>query len=256
MNEFLNDPMRVMLAAFSLFGTLRSIIAILEAFQEEVSPWRAALAYLLLLVFIFVGSYLILLRWPVTKASEKAIQVSPEWQDALQRKLLGGLILAVSLSLMLGSWLSPLLQIESRPLQATVTPTATGTPATQVSNTPSPSPPPSSTLTPTHVPTSIHSPVPTPFPDGVRMEVIVARVHIRQSPTSLSPSRGELNNGDWVYFDARTFDPQGTLWLRIGRDQDEARFRPWAGMWIFAGAVNAIGEGDLPLLPATATPSG
>jgi hypothetical protein len=78
MNEFLKDPMRVILAVFSLFGTLRSIIAILEAFQEEVSPWRAALAYLLLLVFIFVGSYLFLLRWPVTKASEKEMQGSPE----------------------------------------------------------------------------------------------------------------------------------------------------------------------------------
>jgi hypothetical protein len=166
MNEFLNDPMRVMLAAFSLFGTLRSIIAILEAFQEEVSPWRAALAYLLLLVFIFVGSYLILLRWPVTKASEKAIQVSPEWQDALQRKLLGGLILAVSLSLMLGSWLSPLLQIESRPLQATVTPTATGTPATPVSNTPSTSPTPSSTPARTRLPRAVTPPFLLRFPMG------------------------------------------------------------------------------------------
>lgn len=253
---FLDGPLRVLLAVISLFGMWRSLMAITAAIQDETSPWRTALVYLLLLLGLFFGAYFIFhdeTRGAVD--SEGGIPARKE-RDIKYRELFGTLLVAVSLSLFLNGWLGPYLRPGHPPASPTSTPTL---PATAIEIA-SPTPSPQATLSPSPSPTSKPVPTaslqPTRTPDGVRMEIIVARVHVRQSPTSQSASRGELNNGDWLFFDARAFDAQGTLWLRIGRDQPEDRFQALSGYWVFAGGVGEIGLQELPLLPPTATPSG
>jgi hypothetical protein len=253
---FLDGPLRVMLAVISLFGMWRSLIAITAAIQDEASPWRTALVYLFLLLCLFFGAYFIFHKeTPGTGDSEGDIPAQKR-KNFKYRELFGTLLIAVALSLFPNGWLGPYLRPEPPPASPTTTPTV---PATSVGNA-SPTPSPQATTIPSPSPTSKPVPTasirPTRIPDGVRMEIIVARVHVRQSPTSQSASRGELNNGDWLFFDARAFDTEGTLWLRIGRDQLEDRFKALSGYWVFAGGVGEIGLQELPLLPPTATPSG
>jgi hypothetical protein len=256
MKTFLDGPLRLLLAVISLFGLWRSLITIIAAVQDETSPWRTGLVYLLLLLGLFFGVYLIRHEAaPEAKDGQGAVSTRQE-RGFTQSRLLGTLLLAVSLSLMLNGWLGPYLRIGSPP----ASPTPTPTPSAQATGTARPLPGPHATLAPS--PSPAQNPIPTASarptraPEGVKMEVVVARLHVRQSPTSQSPSRGELNNGDWLFFDAKIFDSQGTLWLRIGRDQHEDRFKLLTGFWVYAGGVSEVGLIDLPLHPATATPSG
>ena len=55
---------------------------ILNAFEEEASPWKPALVYLILIGAIVLGSYLFFQGWP-KKASEGGTQFSTSWMADL-----------------------------------------------------------------------------------------------------------------------------------------------------------------------------
>jgi len=254
MKRLQKEPLSILLAIFAAFGMWRSLISILTAVKDEATPWRAALIYLLLIAGMYLGTYLSSQPWPAPGEAPDDQKARAAWTTTLNKKLLGVLILAVALSLVLGAWLVPYMRVDPTPTENISSPTPTAVMHASVT----PSPGATNTLSPSHTPTPTRTstPRPTRKPDGVRMQVVVARVHIRQAPTSQSASRGELNNGDWLYFDAQAYDAQGTLWLRVARGQDDRYFEQWSGLWVYAGAVNEVGLQDLPLLPATATPTG
>ncbi len=264
MNTFRQDPLRILLAIFAGFGMLRSLLALLEAVTTEPARTRTVGLYLLILIAIVLGAYLILQPWPSgsgTSGDPAEETNKPSDSKGLEKtlgaKLVGAILLILASSLLLNSLLMPYLSLAppaTAPPETSITPpseTSLATPSQNVSATLQPSTP---TLAPSS--TLVRTSTPTPVPAGIRMQVTLPRVHVRQGPSSRSTSIGELNNGVWLYFDGRTLDVDGMFWLRIVPDQLEPSFERWSGNWVFAGGFDAVGLDDLPLLPATATPAG
>ena len=255
MKRFLKDPMSILLAIFSLVGMQRSLMAIVTAMRDESSNWQTAALYLLLILVLFLGVYMFAKGSDSLQERKGVASSGATSSSSVKHMIIGAFLVVLALSSVLNAWFAPVLRPDRVP---SATATSSPTPPPAPTATP-PDPTPGATATrpaPTSTPASTPSASPTRKPAGVRMEVIVARVHVRQSPTSQSSSRGELNNGDWLYFDARVYDSQGTAWLRIASEQDSAQYEGWAGMWVYSGGLNTIAILDLPLLPATATPSG
>jgi len=247
--------MSILLAIFSFAGMLRSLTAIVSAMSDESSNWQTAALYLLVIVLLFLGVYLFAKGLDSVQERKGAPASDAVSASGAKHMIIGAFLVALVLGPVMSAWLAPVLRPDPAPsATATGAPTPTSAPIGTV-----PAPTPVATATrpaATSTPAPIPSASPTRRPAGLRMEVIVARVHIRQAPTSQSSSRGELNNGDWLYFDGRVYDSQGTAWLRIASEQESAQFEVWAGMWVYAGGLNTVALQDLPLLSATATPSG
>jgi hypothetical protein len=263
MKSFTDGPLRILLAIFAMFGMLRSLLALIEAVTNEPALTVTALLYLLLLICIFAGSYLLLQPRPSMPggaddpAAGENLHRLTDFEKTYNTRLAGAILLTLATSLTLNTWLMPYLSLTPAQPTSTAAPmiTASETAAPTPSSTPSVTRP-AATLTSAPSPTPSRTATITPAPAGIRMQVILPRVHVRQEPTSRSASIGELNNGDWLYFDGRSLDEEGTLWLRIGPGQADPRFDGLAGNWVFSGGLDLVGLEDLPLLPATATPAG
>ncbi len=244
MKSFSEGPLRILLAIFAMFGMLRSLLALIEAVTMEPARLVTATLYLLLLLCIFAGGYMLLQPRPSNPEETDESQADAkhnsleDLEKATNTRLAGAILLTLATSLALNTWLMPYLSLSPRSPTSTATPVIPPSETAAIPSSPTPS---ATSPIPTH--TTATSPTPsrtatiTPAPVGIRMQVVLPRVHVRQEPTSRSASIGELNNGDWLFFDGRSLDTEGTLWLRISPSQVDIRFEGLTGSWVFSGGL-------------------